>query len=173
MISKVNKFFPKKGLISGVYFWIRRKLEKKELFIFWFSLGFYFFLFFFNFGNKSLFVFFALFTLALIGKFKSIEDFVQNVDHEIYWWGAGSVSVIYLNQLKRSGVNITTIRVVDSDKTKQGCLIPGVDITVGQVSSLRGKNIGKLIIASSLFNEIEKTMSEKDITAKDILVLDS
>lgn len=58
----------------GVWKWIKEEFKKEEGFIFWSSLSFYFFLYFFNFSNKSLFLFFALFTVGLIVKFKSLEQ---------------------------------------------------------------------------------------------------
>lgn len=96
----------------------------------------------------------------------------KNIGKKVYWWGAGSSSVIYLNQIHPNIREKVEIVIVDGDKNKEGCYIPGVNLKVNSYEILKGVSIDFLIIASSLYNEIQTTMANNKISAKKIKVVE-
>ena len=96
----------------------------------------------------------------------SIEQFIAGAD-KVYWWGAGSTAVVYIN----SFVTDKEIIVIDGDKNKWGCFVPGVNLEVHPASIISGKEIETLVIASSFHKEIEARMAEENTRAKNILRL--
>ncbi len=95
----------------------------------------------------------------------------DNLGKKVYWWGAGSASVIYLNQIEQSIRNRVEIIVVDGDKNKWEYYIPGVDLKVNSYEVLKNKSIDFLIIASSFYLEIQETMRDCKISTSIVEVL--
>jgi len=102
-----------------------------------------------------------------------ISLFKTCVGKKIYWWGAGSLSVILLNQIEGSLVEDYDLCIIDGDPAKAGFFIPGINLPVSPVSMIAGQMIEKLIIASSYSDEIMETIKDKNITVKDLLVINS
>jgi len=96
-----------------------------------------------------------------------IEKFIGNAD-KVYWWGAGSVSVEYLNIFKTG----KEIIVIDGDNEKWGFYIPGVNLKVYPASIIYGKEIDHLVIASMFRGEIEAEMKRENAHANNILYLE-
>jgi hypothetical protein len=96
-----------------------------------------------------------------------IEKFIGNAD-KIYWWGAGSISVEYLNIFKTD----KEIIVIDGDNEKWGFYIPGVNLKVYPASIIYGKEIDHLVIASMFHAEIETKMNKENARATNILRLE-
>ena len=88
----------------------------------------------------------------------------------VFWWGAGSSSVIFLNQIDKAILNKIDLTVVDGDSNKWQKYIPGLNIEVQPFNILQGKPIELLIIASELYKEIFATISKNNISAKRIEV---
>ncbi|MDP3396786.1 MAG: methyltransferase domain-containing protein [Methanoregula sp.] len=98
------------------------------------------------------------------GKVKKMEDLLAAHNGKtIFWWGAGSASTIILNQISENLLENTNLIVVDSDRSKKGYFIPGTDLEVRSPDDLHGSEPELVIIASSLFREIETTMKQKNI----------
>jgi len=95
----------------------------------------------------------------------------ENVGKKIYWWGSGSASVIYLNQIDQGLREKVEIIVVDGDKKRSGYYIPGIDLKVNFYDILKNKSIDLIIIASSFYHEIKATMTDNNISAKNIEVI--
>jgi predicted SAM-dependent methyltransferase len=95
----------------------------------------------------------------------------HNMGKTIYWWGAGSASVILLNQINKTILDRVNLVVVDGDANKAGNLIPGVNIPVNSFDILEGKQIDTLIIASSFFKEIREVMKKNSITSKTVTII--
>jgi 2-polyprenyl-3-methyl-5-hydroxy-6-metoxy-1,4-benzoquinol methylase len=96
----------------------------------------------------------------------------NNQGTKIYWWGAGSASVVYFNQIDPSLREKSKIIIVDGDKNKWGCYISGIDFKVNPYKIIRNCSIDWLIIASSFHNEIQNTMRFNNISAKNIEIFD-
>lgn len=92
-----------------------------------------------------------------------INDFLRNKGR-VVWWGAGSASVILLNGVEKDILDSTEIIVVDGDKNKVDCIMPGVNIKVSYFEVIRNKHVNNLIIASSFYKEIFETMKAHGIT---------
>ncbi|WP_236757917.1 class I SAM-dependent methyltransferase [Aeromonas cavernicola] len=90
------------------------------------------------------------------------NDFLRN-KKTVFWWGAGSASVILLNNLDPAILQETTVIVIDGDKNKADLTIPGVNLKVCSYEIIRNSHITDLIIASSFYNEIFKTMEAHGI----------
>jgi hypothetical protein len=88
----------------------------------------------------------------------------------VFWWGAGSSSVIYLSQVEKEIFKKAGLSVIDGDKNKWGLYLPVANLKVTPFTVLKGKKIDYLIIASSFFNEIRKTLRINDILAETIEV---
>lgn len=111
----------------------------------------------------------------------SYEKFKEKVSHirkllnkykdsNIVWWGAGSLSVIYLNHLLNE-VMSTSITIVDGDKNKENLFIPGANLKVNYFKILENKSVDVIVIASSYVKEIENTIKEHNIKPKKIEVI--
>lgn len=97
-------------------------------------------------------------------KFKENIDNLNNIltkYEKIYWWGSGSSSVIYLNQIDSKFLN--KITVVDGDKNKVNLFIPGTNFKVSSKDILKDKDIEMLVIASEFYNEIDNTIETLNI----------
>ncbi|MBV4430575.1 methyltransferase domain-containing protein [Clostridium tyrobutyricum] len=103
-------------------------------------------------------------------KVKKINEILRN-NKKIYWWGAGSSSVIYLNQLENISNYNHDIVVVDGDKNKVGLYIPGVDLKVNSFRILENKDINMLVIASSFYKEIKNTINNFNINVNHIEIV--
>jgi SAM-dependent methyltransferase len=103
-------------------------------------------------------------------KVKKVNEIVKN-NKDIYWWGAGSSSVIYLNQIEKNLDYKSNIIVVDGDKNKEGLYIPGVNLKVNSFAILENKEISTLVVASSFYEEIKNTMKNFNINAKHIDII--
>ena len=88
----------------------------------------------------------------------------------VFWWGAGSSSVIFLNQIHKDILNKFDLIIVDGDENKWGMYIPGLNRKVLPFTVLKGKTIDLLIIASELYEEIAATIKRENISAKKIEV---
>lgn len=99
---------------------------------------------------------------------RKIEEFLRGNDDLVYWWGAGSASVIYLNQIKLKNLK-DIVFILDGDKNKIGEFIPRLVLPVNHWSFIKNKNIKKIIIASEFVDEIKKKMSKEGIKPKEVL----
>ncbi|WP_371372062.1 class I SAM-dependent methyltransferase [Sporomusa aerivorans] len=90
---------------------------------------------------------------------------------KLYVWGAGSAGVITLNQALDRQLAKAKIVVVDGDSQKWGNYIPGLNIKVQSLEILKGQRLKQLIVCSSFYNEIAKTMENNNIYAENIEVL--
>lgn len=99
---------------------------------------------------------------------KRIEKFLTHNDEPVYWWGAGSTSVIYLSQIKTANLRHIII-ILDSDKDKIGKFIPGSLLPVTEWQVIKNKNINKLIVASEFIGEIKEKMAEENISCRELL----
>lgn len=103
-----------------------------------------------------------------------LNDIVRScAGKTLYWWGAGSTGVVYLNQMDQALRRSTDIVVVDGDKTKWGCFVPGPKMRVGSFQGLQGRDIDCLIIASQFDREIRATLSAIDAVPKRVEVFAS
>lgn len=91
---------------------------------------------------------------------------------KIFWWGAGSASVIFLNQLDENVLKSTEIVVVDGDRSKSGNFIPGLEIEVLPFDILKSEIIEHLVIASSFHKEIKQTISKNNIQVENYYVFE-
>lgn len=91
--------------------------------------------------------------------------------NETYWWGAGTLSVKYLNQIDKEILSTNKIIVVDGDPNKFGLIIPGINLTVNPISTLYNKKIENLIISSSFINEINKTIKDNNINVSNTYII--
>ena len=89
----------------------------------------------------------------------------------VVWWGAGSTSVILLNQIHTDLLSEIDLIIVDGDEQKWGCVVPGVGIEVQPFTSLSGRAVSKVIIASSFPGEIKETIRCYSISAAKTHVL--
>jgi len=89
----------------------------------------------------------------------------------IYWWGAGSSSVFWLNQVGAGMLKRTELTVVDGDSAKWGLFITGVSIEVKPYTALTGATVDLMIIASEFSDEIKATMKANGIEARKIEVV--
>lgn len=91
------------------------------------------------------------------------NDFLRKAGH-VVWWGAGSASVILLNGIEKAVLDSTEIIVVDGDKNKVDCTVPGVNFKVSYFETFRNQHLSNLVIASSFYKEIFETMKAHGIT---------
>ncbi len=89
----------------------------------------------------------------------------------VHWWGAGSSSVMWLNQIGAGILKRAELTVVDGDSAKWGLYIPGVNVEVKPYSILAGETVDLMIIASEFSDEIKATMRANRIQAKKIEVV--
>ncbi|MBN2299072.1 MAG: class I SAM-dependent methyltransferase [Deltaproteobacteria bacterium] len=102
--------------------------------------------------------------------YERITTFTQaDKSGNVYWWGAGSASVVFLNNIDKSILDNKKFIVVDGDKEKLGKFIPGVGLEVYPYSILKDLKAESLIVASSHFTEIQKTLRENDICPEKVL----
>ncbi len=90
---------------------------------------------------------------------------------KVYWWGAGSSAVVYLNQADPSVLQDTSLTVVDGDKNKWGMFIPGPNLEVRPFTILENKSVKTLCIASEFHSEILDTCKRYNITAGQVMVV--
>ncbi len=90
---------------------------------------------------------------------------------KVYWWGAGSASVIYLNQVSSELLKKVEFVVVDGDSKKFGFCIPGVGLKIESFETLKEKKIDCLVIASSFATEIKSTIAKNNTQAGKIILL--
>lgn len=83
----------------------------------------------------------------------------------VYWWGAGSQTVLYLNQLDLKTVQL---EIVDGDEKKCGSFIPGVNLPVKSCRTLAGRTVDCLVIASMFQTEIRETMHTIGLRAEHV-----
>lgn len=100
---------------------------------------------------------------------KKINDYFKSVSN-LVWWGAGSSSVILINQLEPEIINQRDILVVDGDKNKWYCYIPGTNIQVKPYTDINQKKIDLLIIASSFYKEILQTIKTLDVQIGKVVI---
>lgn len=118
-----------------------------------------------------------------IQRAKSIQDdmhnkkdllkrfFKESLGKRIYWWGAGSLSTILLNQIDIDILEDIDLIVIDGDSQKVGNYLPGINIQVSSFKSIANTKIDRLIIASSYYEEIQDTLREYNIYSTNILII--
>jgi hypothetical protein len=85
---------------------------------------------------------------------------------KIFWWGAGSSSVIYLNQIDKTVLDQLLLIVIDGDSNKWGRYIPGFrGLQVLPYNVITDQVVEVVIIASSFHREIMNTMEKNHIIA--------
>lgn len=94
---------------------------------------------------------------------KRVNDFLRDKD-TVFWWGAGSASVILLNGIEQGILDSTEIIVIDGDKNKANLTIPGVNLKVNYYGCINNAHINDLVIASSFYKEIFNTIRHSGIT---------
>lgn len=99
---------------------------------------------------------------------KRIEKFLTHNNEPVYWWGAGSSSIIYLSQIKTPNLRDIII-ILDSDKDKIGKFIPGSLLPVNEWQMIKNKGINKLVVASEFIGEIKEKMAKENILYKELL----
>ncbi|WP_034282548.1 class I SAM-dependent methyltransferase [Aeromonas salmonicida] len=92
-----------------------------------------------------------------------VNDFLRGKD-TVFWWGAGSASVILLNEIERDVLDNTKIVVIDGDRNKSNLTIPGVNLKVNHYSTIGNLHINNLVIASSFYKEIFDSIRLSGIT---------
>ena len=90
---------------------------------------------------------------------------------KVYWWGAGSSSVILLNQIDKGLLKKKGLVIIDGDRNKWGMYVPGLNIEVNPFTILKDNSIDCLVIASSFYNEISDTIKQNNINAKEVHVV--
>ena len=103
---------------------------------------------------------------------KKLETIIkENSQNNIYIWGAGSLAIDLLNQIDVEVFSRSNIKVIDGDKRKWGMFLPGVGLRVEPFITIKEDKTPKvLIIMSSFYNEILKTINENGIKAEKIEV---
>lgn len=97
-----------------------------------------------------------------------LMDFLSEArGEEVFWWGAGSSSILYLNLLPKEFLK--KITVVDGDERKKGLYIPGNLMPIHSKSLIAGRKLGQVVVASSFFNEIKQSLSTQQTTYEKIL----
>jgi SAM-dependent methyltransferase len=97
----------------------------------------------------------------------------EYVGKKIYWWGAGSASVIYINQIESDIKAKLELVVVDGDSKKWDFYVPGADLKINSFEILKQTEIDCLIIASSFAKEIKGTIANLNAkVARTILLQD-
>ena len=76
-----------------------------------------------------------------------------------------------LNQIHTDLLSEIDLIIVDGDEQKWGCVVPGVGIEVQPFTSLSGRAVSKVIIASSFPGEIKETIRCYSISAAKTHVL--
>lgn len=91
-------------------------------------------------------------------KIQKLKNIISK-NKRIYWWGAGSSSVIFLNALKDylNEVNAEVI-VIDGDPNKWGKCIPSIGLEVRSYKEFSDKELSMVIIASQFYREIINTL---------------
>jgi hypothetical protein len=89
----------------------------------------------------------------------------------LHWWGAGSTSVIYLNQVGPELIKQVNLVLIDGDPNKWGYYIPGVGIQVQPDHVIKDTLVDVMVIASSFHSEIKAKMDYLGIKAKHIEVI--
>ena len=91
---------------------------------------------------------------------------ILSTNKELYWWGAGTSSIIYLNSLKdyihQANVDVT---VLDSDPNRWGKYIPGIGLEVKSYQEFFDKELPCLVITSQFYREIIETLKINKICA--------
>ena len=95
-------------------------------------------------------------------------NFLLREKKNIVWWGAGSTSVIYLNQVDQNILKEAKLTVIDGDKNKWGLYIPIINAMVWPFTILKDKQIDKLIVASSFAGEIKETLRLNNISVNNM-----
>jgi len=93
------------------------------------------------------------------------ELFTRFQDKDLYCWGAGSATVIYLNQIPPALRHSVRLHLLDGDRQKWNNVIPGTSFRVRSFKEFAGKKLDKLIIVSSFAGEIRQTMASNGIQA--------
>ena len=100
---------------------------------------------------------------------ENLRKFLKNAGN-VAWWGAGSTSVAYLNQIDQTV--LPSLSIYDGDPQKIGMTIPGVGLKVENCLDLTGKTLGSLVIASSFHAEIRERLKELDTDVQRFHILE-
>lgn len=112
--------------------------------------------------------------LSIVQEFRSTVQKLRTLcktHKKIYWWGAGSSSVVWLNQINGSALVRTKLIVVDGDPEKWGRYIPGVNLIVNPYTILNGATVDLMVIASEFSKDIRATMATHGIHARRVEVV--
>jgi SAM-dependent methyltransferase len=96
--------------------------------------------------------------------------FQRHRGETIYWWGAGSASILLLHQIPEELRKAVDLRILDGDPGKWGNGIPGTGLLVQPFRTVAGMNLNVLLIVSSFAAEIRQTMEEQAIHASTLEV---
>jgi len=108
----------------------------------------------------------------MLNNVDKITEILERFSSEkVFWWGAGSTSVIYLNQINEQLLSKLDIEIVDGDSNKYGKIVPHLNYEVKPYSEMQNKENECLIIASSFSEEIKETMKENHIVVKNVFVV--
>ncbi|WNC32646.1 MULTISPECIES: class I SAM-dependent methyltransferase [unclassified Thermosynechococcus] len=101
-----------------------------------------------------------------------VENIIKDSTKEIYWWGAGSLSVDILTLIDQSLLIGSKLRVIDGDDRKWGMTIPCLNIDVEPFHILKEDGKQKLlIIASSFYEEILRTIERESLQVQEIKII--
>lgn len=102
-------------------------------------------------------------------KIERINELIRR-KKQIVWWGAGSTSVIFLNQIERNSYFPSMMTIVDGDKNKWEKYIPVINQKVYPYTILSNQIVDNMIVASSFSNEIKQTLVKNNISVNDMEV---
>lgn len=97
--------------------------------------------------------------------------FKNNINKAVYWWGAGSASVMFMNQIDGNALANSNLTVIDGDENKWGMYIPKVNVEVRPYTILENKSVDVLVIASQFHNEIMESLKKRNIHARHIEII--
>ena len=105
-------------------------------------------------------------------RYQDLRDFITHAgNNDLYWWGAGGVSAPALYAVSHELFNCNSVNVIDSSPMKWGLWMPGTVFQVQPITSIAGKKIKHLVIASDYYLEILETIKSADIEAENIFVV--
>lgn len=97
------------------------------------------------------------------------ETLAKNLGKKVFWWGAGSLSVIYLNQINKDILDKVELVILDGDHNKYDFYVPGINLKVNSYEMIKNSSVNAMIIASSFYKEIQRTMDNNNIRANEIV----
>ncbi|MCG8565872.1 MAG: class I SAM-dependent methyltransferase [Desulfobacterales bacterium] len=89
----------------------------------------------------------------------------------VFWWGSGSASIIYLNQLDPDIISGVDLTIVDGDPKKWGLFVPGTGHPIHPHEILKQHRADHLIIGSSFYKEILETIAAQNLSTASPLII--